>query len=301
MRIIITGGTGSIGIPLSNELAHSGYEVFVLSRNLGRASTALSNLVKLHRWDAKTGEGWAKLINNQTAIINLAGKSPMNWRWTTQHKQQVLASRIQVAEAVIDACQNAPEKPAVLLQASAVGYYGETGQEKVRESHPAGNTWRATVCDQWEKTLNPIEAMGVRVAYLRIGIVLDPKGGALPPFILGAKMMGRQLGDGKQWIPWVHNDDVSGAIRFIMKDDTLSGAFNICSPNPVQNREFFKILTKVLSRPSLFPVPAIALKLAMGEMAKVVLDSQRVLPQKLGDAGYMFTYPMLEPALRDLL
>lgn len=301
MRVILTGGTGSIGIPLSNELAQSGHDVFVLSRNPDHAPDTLSKAVELHRWDAKTGEAWAKLINSQTAIINLAGKSPMNWRWTSQHKQQVLNSRIQVAQAVIDACQNADEKPAVLLQASAVGYYGDTGQEIIDESHPAGDTWRATVCQQWEGTLAPIEAMGVRVAYLRIGIVLDPNGGALPPFILGAKMMGRQLGDGKQWIPWVHNDDVSGSIRFIMENETLSGAFNICTPNPVQNQEFFKILTTVLSRPSLFPVPAIALKLAMGEMAKVVLDSQRVLPQKLENASYMFKYPMLEPALHDLL
>jgi uncharacterized protein len=301
MRVILSGGTGSIGIPLSNMLVEAEHEVFVLSRNPDRRPTALSKVVELRKWDTKTGEGWADLINSQTAIINLAGKSPMNWRWTAQHKQQVLDSRINAAKAMIDACQNASEKPAVLLQASAVGYYGDTGQEVIYENHPAGDTWRAGVCDQWEATLKPVEAMDIRVAYLRIGIVLDPKGGALPPFILGAQLMGRQLGDGKQWIPWIHNDDVSGAIRFIMEDDTLQGAFNLSTPNPTQNREFFNILTSILSRPSLFPVPAIALKLAMGEMAKVVLDSQRVIPQKLNDAGYIFHYPDLENTLRELL
>ena len=301
MRVILTGGTGSIGIPLSNMLVQADHEVFVLSRNPDSRPNALSKAVELRRWDAKTGDGWADLINSQTAIINLAGKSPMNWRWTAQHKQQVLDSRIHAGQAMIDACQNASEKPAVLLQASAVGYYGDTGQQEIREDHPAGNTWRAMVCDQWETTLKPVEAMGIRVAYLRIGIVLDPQAGALPPFILGAQLMGLRLGDGKQWIPWIHNDDVSGAIRFIMEDDTLQGAFNLCTPNPVQNREFFNILTSILSRPSLFPVPAIALKLAMGEMAKVVLDSQRVIPQKLNDAGYTFHYPNLESTLRELL
>lgn len=273
----------------------------MLSRNPDHAPDALSKSVQLRQWDAKTGNGWFDLIHGETAIINLAGKSPMNWRWTAHHKQEVLDSRIHAAQAVVNACEKATEKPAVLLQASAVGYYGDTGQENIRESHPAGESWRAGVCRQWEATVKPIEAMGIRVAYLRIGIVLDPKGGALPPFIVGAQMMGKQLGDGKQWIPWIHNDDVSGAIRFIMDNTHLSGAFNLCAPNPVQNREFFKILTSVLSRPSLFPVPAFALKLALGEMSKTVLDSQHVLPQKLGDAGYMFQYPMLEPALRDLL
>ena len=301
MRVIITGGTGSIGIPLSNTLVDAGHEVFVLSRNPDRPPDTLSKRVRLRQWDAKTGKAWADLINDQTAIINLAGKSPMNWRWTAEHKQEVLDSRIQVAQALVDACQNASQKPALILQASAVGYYGDTGQQEIREGHPAGDSWRAGVCEQWETSLKPIEAMGIRLAYLRIGILLDPKGGALPPFILGAQMLGRQLGDGKQWIPWIHNDDVSGAIRFIMENESLQGAFNICSPYPVQNREFFKILTSILSRPSLFPVPAIVLKLAMGEMAKVILDSQRVLPQKLEDAGYTFHYPRLEPALRDLL
>lgn len=301
MRVIVTGGTGSIGIPLSNSLIQAGHEVFVLSRNPNRIPDALSKAVQLRQWDTQTGTGWFELIDNQTVLINLAGKSPMNWRWTAQHKQEVLDSRIHAAQAMVDACDKATEKPVLLLQASAVGYYGDTGQEKIRESHPAGETWRAGVCSQWEATVKPIEAMGIRVAYLRIGIVLDPQGGALPPFILGAQMMGRQLGDGKQWIPWIHNDDVNGVIRFIIDNPHLQGAINVCAPNPVQNREFFKILTTILSRPSIFPVPAFALKLALGEMSKTILDSQYVIPQKLDDAGYMFQYPMLEPALRELL
>lgn len=301
MRVILTGGTGSIGIPLSNALGHIGHEVIVLSRNPDRVPDLLSKAIQVHRWDAKTGDSWADLINSQTAIINLAGKSPMNWRWTKRHKQQVLDSRIHATQAVVDACQKASENPTVLLQASAVGYYGDTGEQEIHEIHLSGDTWRAKVCHQWEATLQPIEAMGIRVAYLRIGIVLDPQGGALPPFMLAAHLMGRQLGSGKQWIPWIHNHDITGAIRYIMDNDNLSGAFNVCAPNPVRNREFLKILTTVLSRPSLFPVPAIALKLALGEMSKTILDSQRVLPQKLLDTGYAFTYPMLEPALRDLL
>jgi len=301
MRVIITGGTGAIGMPLSNELVSAGHEVIVLSRNPANAPDTLSSQVAVIKWDAKTGDGWFDHINNDTAIINLAGKNPANWRWTNSHKQQVLTSRLNAAHAVIDATQRADAKPAVLLQASAVGYYGETGQTEIREDAPAGHTWRAGVCVEWEAALQPVEAMGIRTVYLRIGIVLDTKSGALPPFILAGHLMGRQLGDGKQWIPWIHNDDVSGALRYLMENDTLSGIFNITAPHPMQNRDFMWTLTAVLSRPSLFPVPAFALKIAMGEMSKTVLDSQRILPQALLDGGYTFRYPSLDPALRDLL
>lgn len=301
MRVIITGGTGSVGVPLSNELISAGHEVFVLSRNPSSAPSTLSPDVEVVQWDAKSGDGWYKHIHSETAIINLAGKNPANWRWTDTHKQQVLDSRINAATAVIDAIHRADEKPSVLLQASAVGFYGDTGQAEITESAPAGDSWRAGVCVQWEGALKPVENLGIRVAYLRIGIVLDPAGGALPPFILAGHLMGRQLGDGKQWIPWIHNDDVAGSIRYLLEHDNLSGIFNVCAPNPVQNRDFLKTLTHVISRPSLFPVPAFALRLAMGEMANTVLDSQRVIPQALIDAGYDFHYATLEPALRDLL
>jgi len=301
MRVIITGGTGSVGVPLSNELTSAGHEVFVLSRNPSNAPDTLHSDIQVIRWDAKTGDGWYEYIDDNTAIINLAGKNPANWRWTDAHKQQVLDSRLNAANAVIDAITRADEKPAVLLQASAVGYYGDTGQAEIREDAPAGDTWRAQVCVQWEGALKPVEAMGVRVVYLRIGIVLDPTGGALPPFILAGHLMGRQLGDGKQWIPWIHNTDVSRAIHYLMQHDTLSGVVNISAPTPLQNRDFMDTLTDVLKRPSIFPVPSFALKLAMGEMSNTVLDSQRVLPQVLLDEGYDFRYPTLEPALRDLL
>lgn len=301
MRVIITGGTGSVGVPLSNKLATAGHEVIVLSRNPSTAPNSLYQDVSVHQWDAKTGDGWDQLIDEKTAIINLAGKNPANWRWTDEHKQQVIDSRINAAKAVIDACTHSSQKLSVLLQASAVGFYGDTGQHEIREDAPTGDTWRANVCFEWENALQPVEAMGVRVAYLRIGIVLDPNGGALPPFILAGHLMGRQLGDGQQWIPWIHNDDVSGAIQYLMEHDHLKGVFNVSSPNPVQNREFLKTITTALSRPSLFPVPAFALKIAMGEMSKTVLDSQRIIPQRLMDSGYEFQYSELEPALQNLL
>lgn len=301
MRVIITGGTGSTGVTLANTLDFAGHDVVILSRNPRNAPLTLNSHIKVLQWDARTGDGWSHLIDNNTALINLAGKNPANWRWTDAHKQQVLESRLNAAKAVISACEQGSHKPSVLLQASAVGYYGDTGQEEVREDACAGDTWRAQVCVRWENALQPIEIMGIRTVYLRIGIVLDRNGGALPPFVLAGQLMGRQLGDGKQWIPWIHNDDVSGAIQFLMENESLQGVFNICSPYPVQNREFLNTITRILSRPSFFPVPAIALRLAMGEMANTILDSQRIIPQKLLDSGYDFLYPQLELALQDML
>lgn len=299
MRIIISGGTGSIGHPLANLLHEEGNDVFVLSRNPQKHT--VNNNIQLIQWDSKTAQGWGHLINKDTALINLAGENPAASSWTDEHKQQVLTSRLNAASAMVEAVTKANEKPAVLLQASAVGYYGDMGASILTEDNAAGNNWRAQVCVDWEATVQSVPAQGIRTCILRIGIVLDKDNGALPSFIQAAKLMGRQLGDGQQWIPWVHNDDIAHMIRFLMLKESASGAYNLTAPQPATNSHFMQTLAEVINRPALVPVPAFALKLALGEMATTVLDSQRVIPQRLIDAGYDFQFPNLKTALHNLL
>ncbi len=297
MRIIITGGTGLIGRPLAAMLAHGGHDVIVLSRNPG--AYTLPHGVRAVQWDAKTHNGWGHLLDDpETAIVNLAGENPANWRWTQAHKQRVLQSRLDATHAVVGAIRAAKHPPQVLLQASAVGYYGDTGAAIVTESTPPGDDWRAQVCVDWEAAA---ASLSVRTAILRVGIVLDQQGGALPAFLAAANLFGSRLGPGTQWLPWVHNHDVAAAIRYLLKHDSAQGPFNLVAPNPLTNEAFMEVVARVRGRTPIIPVPAVALKLAMGEMATTVLDSQHILPKGLLDAGYEFHFPHAEAALRDIL
>ncbi|MEM6528216.1 MAG: TIGR01777 family oxidoreductase [Chloroflexota bacterium] len=299
MRAIITGGTGLIGSQLARLLGQEGNDVVILSRNPSRYAGQMPAGARLMQWDARTPDGWAHLLDEEdTFIINLAGHNPANWRWTEAHKQRVLDSRIAVTEAVVKAIQDATHKPHALIQASAVGYYGNTGEHAINEHAPPTHDWRAQVCVHWEARA---AQSGVRTVMLRIGIVLDQHGGAFPPFMAATDLFGSRLGDGTQWIPWVHNDDVATTIRFLMHHREAEGPYNITAPEPVRNHEFMDTLAHVRGRPSWIPVPAFALRAVMGEQADVVLDSQRILPQKLLEAGYKFRYPDVESALRDIL
>jgi uncharacterized protein (TIGR01777 family) len=299
MRVIITGGTGMIGRPLAESLVKQGHEVIVLSRNPNRYQ--FHEAIQLCSWDAHSGDSWSHLIDANTAIINLAGESPAASKWTDEHKARVLRSRLDAANAVIQAIRQAKERPSVLLQASASGYYGDKGAALLTEDSPAGDNWRARVTVEWEQALCPVQEMGVRTVWLRIGIVLDPAGGALPPLMQAAKLMGRQMGDGEQYMPWVHRNDVTGMIHYLLENDDADGFYNLCVPQPATNAEMMQALTDVLKRPALIPVPAFALRLALGEMATTALDSQRVIPQRLMDEGYSFKFTSLDTALRDLL
>jgi uncharacterized protein len=301
MRVIITGGTGLIGRLLVADLVQDGHEVIVLTRNVQDKHDVFAPAVRLVQWDALSPEGWGHLITSDTAIINLAGENVANWRWTLTHRRIVLQSRLAAGRAVTQAIAQAEEKPAVLLQASAVGYYGSRGDLSLGEITTPGTGWRAEVCKLWEAETDPVLTQGVRRVLLRIGIVIDPAGGALPPMVLGTTFMGRRLGDGKQWVPWIHNADVSGAIRFLMTAESLDGPVNICAPYPVTNADLMASIGRVRRWPTLIPVPAFALWLALGEMATSVLDSQRVYPSVLQSAGYDFQFPQITPALRALL
>lgn len=302
MRVIITGGTGLIGRALAADLAQDGHEVIVLSRSPERHTNRLPSGVRVERWDARTGGGWAHLADGANAIVNLAGENIAAGRWTPERKARIRESRLNAGRAVVEAVQAATNRPRVVVQASAVGYYGPCGDEEVTEDHPPGSDFLARVCVEWEASTAPVEELGVRRPILRTGIVLSAEGGALPrmlpPFKLG---LGGRLGSGRQWFPWIHIRDEVRAIRFLLEQENAGGPYNLTAPNPVTNAELTQALGRVLGRPALFPVPALALKLIFGEMATVLLDGQRAVPRRLLDAGFTFEFTDVQTALRDLL
>ncbi len=299
MRVIIPGGSGTIGRRLGQILGADGYDVVILSRDPAVTCQRLPVGVRSMKWDAHTPKGWSHLLDHpDTAIVNLTGESIANWRWTDDHKRRVLESRVHSTRAVVQAIHEAEHKPNVLVQTSAVGYYGDKGDTVLTEHSPSGDDWRSQVCLEWEDATRDA---GIRTVILRIGVVLSLQGGALPAFLQAANMLGSKLGHGQQYIPWIHNDDVAFAIRYLMNHNEAEGPFNVVAPEPLQNHDFMEAVAQVKGRPAVFPVPAFALYLALGEQALFVLDSQRAVPQRLEDAGFKFHFPHLQDALRDIL
>jgi len=301
VRIIITGGTGLIGRSLCRKLARRGYEIIVLSRDLARATRAFHYLgltdVKIMAWDARTADGWGALIRPDTAIVNLAGASPAHWRWTTTYRTHILESRLHAGEAVMQAMERYGS-PDVLVQASASGYYGDRGPEVLTESSPPGQGFRAEVAQAWEAS---VAEARTRCCLLRTGLVLDAHAGIFPPLRRFAQLLGSRLGDGDQWVPWVHVDDAASAISFLLEEQTLSGPFNVCSPEATPNWEFLRATRRLLRRFGLVPLPAPGLRLLLGELSTVVLDSQHLVPRRLLEAKFPFHYAGLDQALHHLL
>ena len=301
MRVMITGGTGLIGRSLAARLAGQGYEVIVLSRDPARAAMLFRQQGLKHMqtagWDGWTAEGWGGLLSQESALVNLAGASPAHWRWTRAYRARILESRLRAGEAVMQAIERSGP-PGVLIQASAAGYYGDRGEEILTEQSPPGQGFRAEVCRIWEASTAEVDC---RRCVLRTGIVLDTQAGALPPLLLFARMLGCRLGDGQQWIPWMHTSDVARAMQVLIERPALCGAFNLCAPDVVTNRDFIRTAQRALKRFPVFPIPAFALRVLLGELSSAVLDSQRVVPQRLMDAGFQCEYPQLEQALHHLL
>ncbi len=242
-------------------------------------------------------------IEGFDAVYHLAGESIASGRWNDEKKKKIRESRTKGTKLLSDALANLAQPPKTLISASAIGYYGNRGDELLTESSPPGKDFLADVCIEWEKATDHAKEKGVRVVNTRFGIILDKEGGALakmlPPFRMG---IGGRIGDGKQWMSWIALDDVIGALQFALTNDGLSGPVNFVAPNPVTNAEFTKALGRALSRPTFFPIPAFGVRLAFGEMADaLLLSSQRVEPSKLGDSNYQFTYTNLESALRAIL
>lgn len=298
-RVIITGGTGFIGAPLARQLAAK-YEVVVLSRNPARVGS-LGNGVKVVAWDGRTAEGWGQLADGAFAIINLAGENLSAGRWTPARKAAIVDSRQQAAQAVIAAISQAAVKPTVLVQASAVGYYGPRGDEKINENEKPGSTFDATTCVAWEKATDAVEAMGVRRVIIRTGVVIEKTGGALVRMSLPFKLfVGGPVGSGKQYFPWIHLTDEINAIQFLMENKQQKGVFNLAAPNPVTMKEFAVALGKAMGRPSFMPVPGFALQILFGEMASILLNGQRVIPNRLLQQGFKFKYSTVDAALSEI-
>ena len=300
MRIIITGGTGLIGTALSKKLLEDDHEVIILSRN--PTASRVPNGARVEKWDAKTSDGWGSLINADTAIVNLAGAGIADKRWSDQRKKILHASRIDVGKAITAAVEAAEQKPKVLIQSSAVGYYGIHDDGQLTEASSVGNDFLAKLCEEWEASTVSVEVMGVRRVIIRTGVVMSTDGGAFPRMAMPFKMfVGGSIGSGKQWLSWIHIADEVKAIQFLINNESVNGIYNLTAPNPHTNKQLSKIIGKVLGRPSFMLVPAFVMKILFGEMSTVLLDGQRVLPSNLESGGFTFKFPELEPALRDLL
>lgn len=300
-RVLVTGGSGLIGRALVAELAGAGYQVVVLSRSPGRVS-GLPAGARAMGWDAETADGWVGAAEGARAIVNLAGENLAAGRWTEGRKRRILGSRLAATRAVVRALERARSRPEVLLQGSGVDFYGPRGDEPVDESSAQGSGFLARVTREWEEASAPAEDLGVRRVLLRTAMVLAAEGGALPKLALPFRLfVGGPAGSGRQWVPWIHLADEVAAIRFLLERREASGPFDLGAPEPVTNAELSKALARVLHRPALFRAPAFALRLALGEMADVLLTGQRALPRRLREAGFAWRHPDLREALEDLL
>lgn len=297
VKILISGASGLVGKAAGEALRAEG-------RRVGRFVRPGGNLSRRDvRWDPASGLIDAEAMDGADAVIHLAGASIAGARWTEARKEILYSSRVDATRILVEAIAKLRRKPRVLLAASAVGYYGNRGDESLTESSHSGDGFLAELARDWEAESLRAESFGVRTVLLRFGMILSARGGALPrivtPFKLG---LGGRLGSGKQWMSWISLEDVLGAIRVALSDENLRGPVNVVSPNPVRNADFTRILASALHRPAVFPAPAFALRLALGEMAdELLLASQRALPQKLLDLGYAFRFAGLESALGSAL
>jgi uncharacterized protein (TIGR01777 family) len=296
MRALVTGATGFIGRRLVGKLARP----VVLSRDPEAAKRSLGD-VEAHRWDPGAGPPPEAALDGVDTIFHLAGESVAG-RWTAARKERIRSSRVVGTRNLVAAIAARTARPAVLVSGSAVGYYGSRGDDVIDESAPAGSDFLANVCVAWERESAAARALGLRVVNPRVGVVLGEGGGALArmlaPFRLG---LGGRLGDGRQWMPWVHIDDLVGLLLHAAATSAIDGPMNAVAPTPVTNRAFTRTLASVLGRPAFLPAPSFVLKAALGEFAGALLGSLRAVPQVAERTGYRFRFPELEPALRDLL
>jgi len=302
LHVVIAGGSGLIGSSLITELLQARHEVIVLSRRPENVH-AIFPEAHVEFWDAKTSDSLVNIFDGAGFVINLTGESIAAKRWSPIQKQKILSSRIDSTRAIVDAIEQTYHRPSVLLNASAVGYYGHVPDGEVTEAYPKGRGFLSNVCEQWEMEAQRAQEFGVRVVLLRTGIVLDKNEGAVHKLLLPFRMfIGGPLGNGKQWFPWIHMQDEVNAILYALEHEQIAGAINLSAPESVRLSDFCNVIGKVLHRPSWLPVPEFVLRLILGEMAEPLLfHGQKIIPKKLLEAGFKFRYPNLENALQDIL
>jgi uncharacterized protein (TIGR01777 family) len=299
MKITVTGATGLIGRRLVARLKDRGDDVTALSRNPDRARDALR--AEAMAWDAEAEPAPVEALADRDGVVHLAGE-PVAQRWNGPAKRRIRDSRELGTRNLVEGLRAADPRPRVLVSASGVDYYGPRGDEEITEDEPPAQDFLAQVCVVWEGEAQQAEELGVRVARLRTGVVLSAKGGALakmlPPFKLGA---GGPVAGGRQWMPWIHLDDITGMYLAALGDDRWSGPFNAVTPTPVTNRDFSKALGRALHRPAVAPVPAFALRLLYGDMAEIVTNGRRAVPKRALELGHTYAHPDLDEALRSAL
>lgn len=302
MRIVIVGATGFIGRALVETLRERGDSVTAVTRNPDRARRTLGHDVPLMRWNPPELGDWTSAFDAADGIVNLAGASVAGKRWTAARKREILDSRLVATAAVVQAIGAANPRPTVLVNASAVGFYGSRGDEVLTESSAPGEDFLSGVTRQWEAAALEAQKLGVRVVMIRSGIVLGRQGGALAQMAMPFRIfVGGTMGRPDQWVPWIHIDDEVALIIYALTHDTMKGPVNATAPNPVHMEEFSRQIGQSLRRPSWVPMLSLFLPLALGQRAEVLLSSERALPESATDAGYQFQHTDSAEALRSLL
>ena len=307
MRLFVTGGTGLVGTRLIRRLRERQDAIVLLTRRAQAARERFGDACTVVEGDPMQPGPWMDAVADCDAVVNLAGESIFNHRWNEAFKKLLSDSRVQSTENVVEALARNPRAPGgnrkVLVNASAIGYYGPHGDEELTENDAPGNDTLAKACIEWEQAARKAETLGVREARVRIGVVLDKEGGALPQMLKPFKTMGigGPVGSGRQWVSWIHHADLVGIIMLALDNNDAVGPINATAPNPMTNKELTRAIGRVLHRPSFLPAPAFVLRLALGEVATVVTTGQRVLPQRARALGYSFRFADAEPALADIL
>lgn len=300
MRVVVTGATGFVGKRVVKQLLEGGDEVVVLTRNIAKAALTLGSKCKYYQWLDTSANPPVEAFKGVDGIINLMGEGIADKRWDENQKKKIYDSRILSTGKLIDTIRELPVKPKVMVSTSAVGVYGNRDNEEISEDSSLGSDFLAGVCKDWEREVNKAATFGVRVAIIRTGVVLGRGGGALkkmlPIFKLGA---GGPVGNGKQYMSWIHIDDLASMYVEALKNNSVQGPLNGTAPYPATSKEFAKTLGKTLHRPAFAPAPAFALKMVFGEMSAVLLEGQKVLPLKFKEKKFRYRYPTLEMALKE--
>lgn len=302
MKIVLAGGTGFIGSAVKLRLLRDGHHVVLLTRRPERVRPPAGESIEVEGWDGRSGGPWQRCVSGADAVINYTGESVIAGRWSPRRKAELLNSRLQPTRALVEAIAQADRKPALMISASATGYYGDVRGGRVTESHPSGGGFLAYVCRGWEDEARRVEAHGVRLMISRTGPVIGRDDEFLSRMLpVFRAFLGGVVGSGDQWIPWIHREDVAGIVAFALDHADISGPVNVTAPEPVTMRRFAHTLGEVLDRPVWTRVPSPAVRVAMGEMAEAVLAGQAAVPEKLAAAGYQFRYPTLREALAAVL